>query len=283
MSGIKISNRDVRVSIILPTYNGGRFIERAIASVLNQTVRDFELLIIDDGSTDDTATRVDKAAKQDKRVRYLRNVSNLGIQKSLNRGLKEAKGEYVARIDDDDVWSSADKLARQLQFFDAHPDYVLVGTGIITVDEQDNELFRFLNPETNTQIRRRMLYRNCFSHSSVVYKKDVAMQVGGYDESEAARHIEDYDLWLKLGAHGKIANLPSYDVRFALRGQAISGKNKREQLKRQFALMERYKNVYPNYVSSRMKSATRLFIYTLFGWVLTPALRQAVLKVYKGR
>lgn len=278
MSGSTTSSK---VSVILPTYNGRRFIARAIESVLRQEYRDFELLVIDDGSTDDVASKVAAYVARDARVRLIRNGSNLGLQKTLNVGLREAQGEYIARIDDDDVWELPHKLAQQVRFLDKHPDYALVGTGVIVVDEHGTELFRFLNPETDHQLRRRMLYRNYFSHASVMFRKSIAMQFGGYSERVEALHVEDYELWLKLGTTAKLANLPIYGLRFMLRPSTISARHKRVQLVRQFQLMQAFKSSYPGYLPARIKSTLRLAAYSLFYWLLTERVRRFVLKLYK--
>ena len=222
----------LKVSIILPTYNGSRFIQRSIESILLQSFADFELLVIDDGSTDSTAEIIQEATRSDSRIVYLKNEKNLGIQKTLNKGLRAAKNEYIARIDDDDLWVDEDKLKKQVEFLDTHPDYVLVGTGVIIQNEEGAELFSFLNPQTDEEIRKKILGKNCFTHSSVMFRKSAAIKFGGYDESQETRHIEDYDLWLKLGTIGKIANLPCYSVRFTLRPGNISSKNKIVQFRK---------------------------------------------------
>jgi teichuronic acid biosynthesis glycosyltransferase TuaG len=105
------------ISIILPTYNGATYISRAIESVAAQSYTDWELLVIGDGSTDTTAGIVAEYIKKDSRIQYVKNDSNLGIQKSLNRGLHLAQGKYIARIDDDDQWIDTEKLTKQLNFY----------------------------------------------------------------------------------------------------------------------------------------------------------------------
>ena len=121
-------NDKPRVSVILPAYNGERFIGRSIKSVLSQRLESFELIVIDDGSSDDTNSIIREFVGRDSRVRHLSNKENLGIQKTLNIGIRESRGEYIARIDDDDEWSDNDKLSRQVDFLDGNKDYVLVGT-----------------------------------------------------------------------------------------------------------------------------------------------------------
>jgi len=274
----KMPERDIHISVILPTYNGARFIARALRSIIVQSVREFEIIVIDDESTDRTADIVKKIGAADSRIRYFRNEYNLGIQKSLNRGLREARGEYIARIDDDDEWIDPQKLEKQLAFFKKHPDCVLVGIGVIVVDEEDEELFRYLLPETDEKIRKKIFYKNCFIHSGVVFKKDAAMKFNGYDESEKVRHIEDYNLWLKLGTVGKLANLPIYGVKFTLRSGNISSKNKVEQFKKDINLIKKFRPYYPNYFGALIRSYLRLIFYGVFNFL---PLKSKILKFYK--
>ena len=268
------------MSVILPTYNGGRFISRAIKSVLAQEYSDFELLIIDDGSTDNTSAVVSPFLAQDSRIHYIRNERNLGLQKTLNVGLKMAQGEYVARIDDDDEWVAPDKLSRQVRFLDEHSDYVLVGTGVVVVDEQEQELFRFMNPETDRQIRRKMLYRNCFSHSSVVFRRTSVMALGGYGEGESALHVEDYDLWLRLGMVGSLENLPIYGVSFTSRQQAISASNRAMQFRRVIGLIRNHRHDYHGYYRGLAVAYARYFLYSVFN-AFPARLRYILLRFYK--
>jgi len=271
-----------KVSIILPTYNGEKYISDAIQSVLNQSFSDWELLVVDDASTNNTSGVVKRFSENDKRIIYIKNERNLGIQKTLNSGLKHAKGEYVARIDDDDVWIDSTKLEKQIAFLEENKNYVLVGTGVINVNEDNRELFRFLNPLSDIAIRKKMLSKNCFIHSSVVFRKDVVMRFGGYDETEKTKHVEDYDLWLKLGSVGKLANLPIYGVKFMMRRSSLSGKNKKEQFRKDILLAKQYKNIYPNYYQALLRGYVRIFLYGFFNILPIKALKTKILKIYKS-
>ena len=271
----------ITVSILLPTHNGARFIRRAIESVRAQTFRDWELIVINDGSSDATGSLVAEIAAVDARIRVISLGSNKGIQKALNEGLMQAKTDLIARIDDDDVWSDQRKLEKQLSFLRENPTCVLVGTGMIVQDEEGNELYKFLNPVSDADIRQQILYRNCFSHSTVMFRKAVAMQFGGYDEREAVLHIEDYDLWLKLGTVGTFANLAEYSVRFTSRAGAISNTNKLLQLKRQFAPTTRYAQKYPQYRLNPLKSMFRYCSYWLFGALIPARLQSILIRYYK--
>ncbi len=268
------------MSVILPTHNGRDLICRAIQSILAQSLRDIEIILIDDGSSDGTSDLVRQSFPDEKRLVYLRNAKNLGIQKTLNAGLQAARAPYVARIDDDDEWADSEKLAKQKEFLDKNPDYVLVGTGVIVQDESGREMFRFLNPVSDQSVRRRILFKNCFTHSSVMFRREAALSFGGYDQSETARHAEDYDLWLKLGTVGKLRNLSDYAVRFTLRARNISSMNKIEQFRRGLALIDLHGRNYPHAGWARLFIRLKLAAYKSFT-VLPPAWQRSIFKSYK--
>lgn len=268
------------VSIILPTHNGARFIERAIASVRTQTFVDWELVVIDDGSTDGTAQIVAKLAEEDARIRLVQNEHNLGIQKTLNTGLAHAAGKYIARIDDDDAWTDEAKLSAQVAYLDSHPDCVLIGTGARVVDEEGRESFRYRFPETDAAIRRSMLSKNCFAHASVVFRKDTALRVGAYGEGVEVRHVEDHDLWLRLGMLGSLANLSTASVTLTARPDSLSSINRHDQFRKALVLAKKYRDSYPGYLSAFMRGTLRLWLFSFFAYV-PKVLRPVFMRFYK--
>lgn len=269
------------VSIILPTYNGEKFIDRSIQSVLDQSFTDWELIVIDDGSMDDTVRKVWDFSSKDGRIRCLRNENNIGIQKSLNNGLREARGKYVARIDDDDVWIDEDKLKKQVEFFKKNIGYVLVGTGVVVMDEAEKEMLRYVLPEKDSDIRLKMLRKNCFAHSSVMFLREAALSLGGYDESKEGLHVEDYDLWLRMGKIGKFTNLPFYGLGFTLRAGAISSSNKIDQFKKDIDLAKKYKKYYPGILLGLIVGYARIFFYYLFKMIPFGGLKNKLFKIAK--
>jgi glycosyltransferase involved in cell wall biosynthesis len=200
------------VSIILPTYNRELYIKRAIDSVLNQTYRNIELIVIDDSSSDNTFQIISEIARKDSRVIILKNKENLGLVKNLNKGIELAKGKYVARLDDDDFWSDFKKIEKQVFFLEKNKDYGLVGGGMIKIDAKNNERARCLFPEKDKDIRKIILLYNPFVHTSVVFRKDVFNKVGGYDERFL--YFEDWDLWMKIGKVSKFYNFQDYFVSY---------------------------------------------------------------------
>jgi len=249
----------MNLSIIIPTYNRKNLLPRAIKSVLSQTFKDFELIVVDDGSTDNT----EKIVKDinDNRIIYIKNYKNLGIQRSLNKGIKQARGEYIARIDDDDTWIDPEKLYKQIKFLEKNTDYVLVGTGAVIASNEGKELFRFLSPLEDQKIRQLILGKNCFLHPSVVFKKSAVLKVGGYSEELEDLHAEDYDLWLKLGTIGKFANLPFHGISYTKWKGQITNKDQMKQLKNYFRLIRKYKKYYPGHYLALFRSSSRLVLY----------------------
>jgi glycosyltransferase involved in cell wall biosynthesis len=192
------------ITVLLPVYNGGPLLDEAIHSILSQTFSDFELLVIDDGSTDNSHSRA--AAFRDPRIRILRNQTNIGLTRSLNRGLAEARGEYVARQDADDI-SLPDRFAAQVEFLRMNSNVVLVGTSAMRIDAKGAKIGTNDMPTTHETIRWASLVDNPFLHTSVMFRRAVVQQeCGGYDEEYSV--CQDYALWTRLAAKHRVANLP---------------------------------------------------------------------------
>jgi glycosyltransferase involved in cell wall biosynthesis len=195
-----------RVSIILATYNNPRYLAEAIASVRKQSYRDWELIIVNDASPF-AATKEVISSFTDERIIYIENAQNIGNVRSAVGAMQIARGEYIARIDDDDVWLSPEKLQMQVAYLDSHPETVVIGSNIDVIDYDTGiKLFTTHYPLTDEEIRRSILSSSPFAHSAILFRKSEALRFGGYDSG--LRRIEDYDLWLKLGTVGILGNLP---------------------------------------------------------------------------
>jgi glycosyltransferase involved in cell wall biosynthesis len=236
-----------RVSIIVPTYNRVALLGRAIKSVLTQSFSDYELIVINDASTDATRDFLNDLAKGDPRIRPIHNSKNNypDISKNLNEGLRLARGNYIARLDDDDYWCDSDKLKKQVVFLEEHPTCVVVGGGTIIVDDGDKERFRYYKPETDKVIRTRALFANPFTHSTVMFRRDIALAVGGYGDFKNA---EDWDLWLKMGERGTFYNFQEYFVRYLMNDQSKTVIFKRSQSKEILAILRSHRYHYPNFI-----------------------------------
>jgi len=241
-------NNQPLVSVILPTYNRVKYIRKAIESVLGQTYRNLELIIINDGSNDKTSKVIYGFAKKDQRVKTIKNETNIGLVKSLNKGITKSKGKYIARIDDDDVWSDKQKLEKQIEFLENNSDYVLTGGGMIKINEKGREIVRYMLPEEDEDIRRAILQNNCFAHSAVVFKKESWQSAGGYDET--LDFSEDWDLWMKFGKLGKYYNFQKYFLIYLKAGQNKTSEEKsivRANAKINIKLREKYRKNFPDF------------------------------------
>ncbi len=240
------SGSDPVVSIVIPTYNRVSMLEKAIESVFAQSYQDWELIIIDDASTDETQKRMTALEAKEKAVKYMRipRIINKGISEYLNIGLRNASGKYVARIDDDDYWCHKDKLKMQVEFLDNNPEYVVVGGGVILVDENGDELFRYLKKESDEEIRDFALFSNPFTHATVLFRKDVALKLGGYKN---IKHVEDMELWLRMGKIGKLHNIKEYFITYMTAGQNKSVTHQRENSRTVLEVLKMHKDDYPNF------------------------------------
>jgi glycosyltransferase involved in cell wall biosynthesis len=271
-------NEKIKVSIILPTYNGAKYIKQAIESILTQSYPLWELIILNDGSSDNTENIVKEYINKDKRIIYLKDEINLGVQKSLNKGLKEARGEYIARIDDDDEWINKDKLQKQVKFLDDNHDYVLIGTNGIVVDEKRKKLTDYDVPETDELIRISMLLKNPFIQSSILTRKNILLEIGGYSEEKNIKNIEDYQLSLRIGLQGKLYNMKEPMVMYMIREGNISSNNKKDILRKNIDLIHRFKGEYSNYGKALLFACMKFCIYFILQLITKKKLKD---KIYK--
>ena len=231
------------VSVIIPTYNRAKYIKRALESAISQIYRNIELIIIDDGSTDKTKDVV-QPYLADQRVHYIYQ-ENKGVSVARNNGIKISKGKYIAILDSDDFWRDKKKLEKQVRFLEKHQDHVLVGGGLIRIDEKGKEIVRHLLPENDGEIRKLILFDNTFAHPTVVFRKSAWESVGGYDEN--LYFSEDWDLWLRFGKLGKFYNFQEYFTCYLQGEQNISNLNIGRNLKLNIKLRKKYRNDYPNF------------------------------------
>ena len=237
-----------KVSIILPVYNGEKYLKQAVQSVLWQTFSDFELIIINDGSTDNSSNVIKTFA--DLRIRVV-DQENKGLISTLNIGVEMAKAEYIARIDADDIWSDPNKLAKQVKFLEENPEYVLVGTWAKIIDKTGQKTSVLKTPTTDEEIRNKILIKNGFTHPSVIFSKDACLKAGGFDEQE--KYVEDYGLWLRMGLIGKFANIPEYLMSYRVHTGSVTRQKNLAQCKNSLAIIKKHQTQYPNYKKASFK------------------------------
>jgi len=183
----------IEITVLMSVYNCGQYLSASIESILNQTFRDFEFIIINDGSTDGSESII--RSYNDRRIKYIKNSRNRGLSYSLNKGLRQAEGKYIARMDGDDI-ADPKRLELQYRFMKNHPDYGLVTSCFASIDEDGNVIEKkcsFLKPE---QIFYLLHFRNCIAHSTAMYKKSVVLELGGYNQNIPV--AQDYELWERV-------------------------------------------------------------------------------------
>lgn len=206
------------ITVLMPVYNGERYLREAVESVLNQTFTDFEFLIVNDGSTD--ASRTIICAYDDPRIRLIDNPANLGLTKSLNLGLQASLGQYVARQDADDI-SETERLAKQVNFMEANPQFSLLGTWYREIDAGGNFGDNVRLPSDQVELQWALLFYCPFVHSGVMLRKEVFLnQVGLYDETFL--YAQDHELWLRTSRQALITNYPDYLVRYRLNPHSMT-------------------------------------------------------------
>ncbi len=253
------------VSIILPSYNGAQFIARAISSVLKQSYAVWELIIISDGSNDETKKIV--SSFDDKRIKFIENSANLGIQKTLNKGISLSNGSYIARIDDDDIWIDLCKLETQVLFLEKHSDYNLLGTDAVVINTEGEKLSINIMPKTDSEIRKKILSKNCFLHSTIMIRKVVIEKTGSYSENKETLHAEDFDLWLRMGLNGKFANLDKVTTHLTARDGSLTSKNRVLQARNILKAMMKYRKKYPNFITGYIMGALRIIFFSALSWL----------------
>ncbi|MGQ9660782.1 MAG: glycosyltransferase family 2 protein [Kiritimatiellia bacterium] len=191
----------------MSAHNAGRYLNQCLKSLIRQTFRDFECIVVDDGSTDNTAHILRDHMRADERVRVLWNTIPQGLTPNLNRAIREAAGPFLARMDADDV-ARPDRFAKQVAFLERHPECVAVGGQVVFVDEDGDLLCEFSVPCEHEQIEERLWRGDSLAlvHPCVMMRTDAVRAVGSYRAKAGAS--EDLDLYLRLAEKGRLANLP---------------------------------------------------------------------------
>jgi glycosyltransferase involved in cell wall biosynthesis len=205
------------ITVLMPAYNAEKYIREAISSVLNQTCTDFELLIVDDGSADNTVAEIKRFT--DSRIRLIQQ-NHQGIATALNNGLHTASGQYIARFDADDI-CLPDRLEKQLKFLDTDARYVACGGNAEYISASGEHLFDFRCIGYTHEEISQQLYTSCpFIHSAVMYRKAAVLQAGGY--SPYAHHFEDYLLWIQLSRYGLYYNFNEQLIRVRINSDSVT-------------------------------------------------------------
>ena len=265
-----------KVSVILPTYNGEKYIRQSIESVLSQSFLDWELIIIDDGSNDNTREIINSYIKNEKIIDIYQK--NSGACIARNKGIEMSKGFYIAFIDDDDEWIDKDKLKKQIEFLDSNIDYVLVGTGGIIVNGDKNKIMDYNVTREDFLIRENILLKNPFILSSVLIRKETLIKVGLFLQKPYI-NAEDYNLWLRVGIMGKLANLTELMTLYTLRKGNTSSNHKKIILKSNILFIREFKDKYPNFWKALLFSYFKLYVYTFISLIKNETLKDKIISL----
>lgn len=205
-------SRTPLISVLMPVFNAERYIEGSIESILQQTFHNFELIIVDDCSTDKSWEIIQKYARNDKRVKILKNKQNLGLSRTLNGGIHIARGKYIARMDADD-WSYPDRLEKQYKFMEEHSEIGISGGSREVYDKHMKKMISVYRYKlTDSEIRKDIFLRSPFCHPAIVCRADILKKAGGY--SELLGKSEDYDFYFKMGLLCEFGNLPDVLIKY---------------------------------------------------------------------
>ena len=235
----------MKLTVVMAVHNNQKTLQSAVKSILNQTYKDFKFIIINDASTDGSSTTLTKFALDDKRIKIITNKNQLGLTRSLNKGLKEVETPYIARMDADDI-SLPTRFEKQLQFFKDHSDIAFLGTAAYLIDDQEKQLGLKRHPSDHDHIRQSALHFCPFIHPTWMFKRSIIRQIGDYNQDFP--FAQDYELALRIIFKFKTANLPQPLLKYRVNSPtAISLKNLKNQerlaLKARLLALTRYR--YP--------------------------------------
>ena len=226
-------SKSPRVSVLMSVYNSEQFLKEAINSILEQTFEDFEFIVINDGSKDDSLKII--KSYDDKRIKLISR-ANKGLTASLNEGLKIASGEYIARQDSDDI-SVPTRLEKEVEYLDNSPKTALVGSNYTVIDMDGTKLTTtnvFTQP---ADLKLTQITCNQYGHGSIMLRRNILKDVGGYDDSVG--YVEDYDLWTRISQVADIANIEEPLYLYRRNTESITRKNLDLQIQQTFAVRDK--------------------------------------------
>ncbi|WP_417798428.1 glycosyltransferase family 2 protein [Terasakiella pusilla] len=234
------------ISVLMSTYNDEKYIEKAINSILAQTMSDFEIIIVNDASTDSTPCILARLQSQDERIKLIENTKNLGLTKSLNIALEHCQGSYIARMDSDDI-SLPHRFERQLRCFQNNPSVVLLGSNVRQIDKDGKLLNSTQLPLQDQQIRSTCLFLNPFAHPTIMLRAEVLQERKiKYDVSFDTS--QDWELWTRLLKYGNCMNIEESLVYYRVHSGSVSARKAVQQRKNTLRVQNRYiAHILPNY------------------------------------
>lgn len=241
-------NTNPKISILIVIWNEEKFLDNFFNSIKNQTFSNYEIICVTNGSPTPTLNKVIEWKNKfiDNDFILIENKKNIGLTKALNLALKEARGEFIARLDPDDYWKKT-KLEKQFKFLENNKDYGIVGTNHVNIYGKKHKPIKL--PETDKEIRERLFRRNPFAHSCIVAKTNLIKKVGGYNEK--IKYGQDYELWLRCVPLTKFYNLQeSLCVRNVSGGISVDKQDKQmwQSIKTRSKYIRKYRYNWKNYL-----------------------------------
>lgn len=228
----------MKVSVIMSVFNSEKYISDCIRSILNQSYKDLEFIIVNDASTDGTYSIIEQFAEKDKRIRVIKNIENKGLTYNLNRAIEISDGDYIARMDSDDI-SVPERLEKQVSYLDENKNIDICGSWSYLIDSENHLRFCAKRPCNDKEIKGQMLFGNPITHSSVMMRR-TAFDVK-YDES--FRTMQDYKLWVDWSER-KFYNIPEYLLLYRINNQGVS-KTERKNAEQRIKTVGRiYKEIF---------------------------------------
>jgi len=247
------------VSVLMPAYNAEKYIGEAIESILNQTFKDFEFIIVDDASTDKTWEIIQEYAKKDKRILALKNNNNIKSCLTLIKAFKLAKGKYISVADNDDI-SYANRLKKQFDFMEEHQEVGIAGGVIQIIDQNKKPIAKRKYDITDCEIRKSIFRHSPFAHPLIMIRKTVLNKIGYYNPKYAP--ADDYDLYFRIGEISKFANLSEVLLQYRVVSNSITNKSTTKMELNTISI----RNIYGNTKHYQMTFVDR--IYTLMHYLI---------------
>jgi len=262
------------VSILMPVYNAEKYLREAVESILTQTLSDFELIILNDGSSDASHSILSEYQAKDARIVYRNFTQNRGLPSVLNDGMKMARGKYIARMDQDDI-SLPTRLQEQVSWMESHPELDVCGTWVELFGERQGE--RWQHPVDHESIYARMLFNDALAHPTVIMRTS-SMREHNLLYDEKSLYIEDYELWSRALKFLKFANLGQVLLKYRIHTQNISVKYRAEQIRAHDAVYRRllgtlqvqcssHDLVVHQKIANMQCETSLLFLYDSYVWL----------------
>lgn len=234
-----------QVTVIMSTYNDEKYISRAISSVITQSFKNLEFIILSDASSDKTDSIIAKYRKKDKRIRSYKNSIRKGITSNIKTLIELSKADLIARIDGDDFWLNENKLQEQYNLFNNDRNLGMVGTWAKVIGKNNEKLYELKYSTSDKEIRRKILFENSFITSSVMFRKPSHEDINSINLLN--KYADDYNLWLLIGIKSTFANIPKIHTAYRVNPQGISQSKYYEQINDTIKTIKYYKAYYTQY------------------------------------